>query len=145
MLVRQSSAGVAFEYDAAEVDGEGCCMSENTQDGAAPSEPARPEPVECGKSALNEFVARTKHTISGARLTVERCPDASMARTVKGAAVTGGVLAAGSFLLRRSHFFLIAAGIGGAVLGALSARYHVAFDWDPDRAFGGEKPGPEYR
>jgi hypothetical protein len=45
----------------------------------------------------------------------------------------------GGFLAKRSKVFLIAAGIGGALLGALSSRYHVSFDWDPDRAFGGER------
>jgi len=120
-------------------------MSDSVNPAAAAADAPRPANPECGKSALNEFVARTRHSISGARLTVERCPDASMARSAKGAAVLGGALTAGSFLLKRSKFFMIAAGIGGALFGALGARYHVSFDWDPDRAFGGEKPQGEYR
>jgi len=94
---------------------------------------------ECGKEALNRLVDRTKHAISGARFSIERCPDASPARAAKGAAVMGGLVTAGSFLAKRSWFFLAAAGVGGALLGALSSRYHVSFDWDPDRAFGGQK------
>ncbi|MEZ0230364.1 MAG: hypothetical protein ACAI25_17205 [Planctomycetota bacterium] len=121
-------------------------MSENVNPAAAAPNGETPKPtVECGKSALNEFVTRTRHSISGVRLTVERCPDASMARTAKGAAVLGGAITAGSFLLKRSKFFMIAAGVGGLVLGALGSRYHISFDWDPDRAFGGEKPQGEYR
>lgn len=118
-------------------------MSENVNPAgeAANGEAPRPSTVECGKSALNEFVTRTRHSISGARLTVERCPDATTMRTVKGAAVLGGALTAASFLLKRSKVFMIAAGVGGALLGAIGSRYHLSFDWDPDRAFGGEKPG----
>jgi hypothetical protein len=147
--MRLPSACVAFEYDdpiAVEV-GEGCLpMTDSVNPAAAPQGGDIPKPtVECGKSALNEFVSRTRHSISGARLTIERCPDASMARTAKGAALLGGAIAAGSFLLKRSKFFMIAAGIGGLVVGAVGARYHVSFDWDPDRAFGGEKPRGELR
>jgi hypothetical protein len=121
-------------------------MSDNVNPAAAPNgEAPKPETVECGKSALNEFVSRTRHSISGARLTVERCPDSSTMRTAKGAAVLGGAITAGSFLLKRSKFFMIAAGVGGALLGAIGSRYHISFDWDPDRAFGGEKPQGEYR
>jgi hypothetical protein len=43
------------------------------------------------------------------------------------------------FLLRRNPVIAIGAGLAGALAGALSSRYHIAFDWDPDRAFGGER------
>ncbi len=118
--------------------------SNNAAAAAGAGDAPRPQNAECGKDALNRLVDRTRHTISGARLSIEKCPDATMSRAAKGAAVMGGVVTAGSFLLRRSHFFMIAAGIGGALLGALGSRYHVSFDWDPDRAFGGERGG-EYR
>lgn len=122
-------------------------MSDSMDPAAAPAapSPAGAASVECGKSALNEFVERTRHSISGARLTIEKCPDATAGRAMKGAAVLGTVLTAGSFLAKRSKFFMIAAGVGGALLGALGSRYHVSFDWDPDRAFGGEKKPGEYR
>src|SRR5271170_1485841 len=118
-------------------------MSDPAVNAAAPNgEPAHdagPRNPECGKDALNRLVERTRHTIGGVRFTVEKCPDASTSRSMKGAAVMGGALTATGFLLRRSHFFLLAAGIGGAIAGALGSRYHVSFDWDPDRAFGGER------
>jgi hypothetical protein len=122
-------------------------LSEVNTNAAAPSggEPPRAANPECGKDALNRLVDRTRHTISGARLTIEKCPDASATRAVKGAAVMGSVLTGGSFLLKRSRFFMIAAGIGGAVLGAIGSRYHVSFDWDPDRAFGGDSRRGELR
>ncbi len=118
-------------------------MSDPAVNAAAPNgEPARN--AECGKDALNRLVERTRHSIGGVRFTIEKCPDASTSRSMKGGAVLGGALTGASFLLRRSRFFLIAAGVGGALLGALGSRYHLSFDWDPDRAFGGEKNG-DYR
>lgn len=119
-------------------------MSDSAENAATPSgEPPRAANPECGKDALNRLVERTRHSIGGARLTVEKCPDASTTRSLKGAAILGGVVTAGSFLAKRSRFFMIAAGVGGALLGALGSRYHLSFDWDPDRAFGGERG--EYR
>ncbi|HZU96108.1 MAG TPA: hypothetical protein VFF73_05320 [Planctomycetota bacterium] len=118
-------------------------MSDATSNAAGDA--AQPADPECGKDALNRLVERTRHTISGARFTIEKCPDATASRAVKGAAVLGSVLTGGSFLLRRSRFFMIAAGVGGALLGALGSRYHVSFDWDPDRAFGGDRPRGEVR
>jgi hypothetical protein len=118
-------------------------MSDAASNPAAPNgEPARN--AECGKEALNRLVDRTRHTIGGVRFTIEKCPDASTSRSMKGGAILGGALTGASFLMKRSRFFLIAAGVGGALLGALGSRYHISFDWDPDRAFGGEKNG-EYR
>jgi hypothetical protein len=102
---------------------------------------ARPPLSECGKESLNRLVERTRHTIGGVRLTVEKCPDANRTRAIRGAAMVGGAGALGTFLLRRNPVFSLLAGLGGAVAGALGSRYHVAFDWDPDRAFGGETRG----
>jgi hypothetical protein len=108
-------------------------------DAAAANPDAGAPRNECGRDALNRLVDRTRHAVSGARLSVEKCPDATMGRAAKGAAVLGGALAAGGYLARRSPVFALAFGIGGALLGALGSRYHVSFDWDPDRAFGGNK------
>ena len=121
-------------------------MSDPAVNAAAPNgEPARnANNAECGKDALNRLVERTRHSIGGVRFTIEKCPDASTSRSMKGGAILGGALTGAGFLLRRSRFFLIAAGVGGALLGALGSRYHVSFDWDPDRAFGGEK-NEEYK
>jgi hypothetical protein len=99
----------------------------------------------CGKDSLNRLVERTRHTISGARFTVEKCPDASRSRTIRGAALFGGAAGLAGFLLRRNPVFALVAGLGGAVAGAVGSRYHVAFDWDPDRAFGGERSNEEPR
>jgi hypothetical protein len=119
-------------------------MSDPAVNATPDGKPAGQVHPECGKDALNRLVERTRHTIGGMRVTIKKCPDASTSRSMKGAAVLGGALTAGGFLLKRSRFFLIAAGIGGALAGALGSRYHFSFDWDPDRAFGGERDG-EYR
>jgi hypothetical protein len=91
--------------------------------------------VDCGKDALGRFVERTSHTISGLRVSVDRCPDATLTRT----ATTSGVFAllggGAAFLLTRSPHTRLVAAVASAALGCFASRYHVSADWDPDRSF----------
>lgn len=106
---------------------------------AAGPAPASPHTSECGKDSLNRLVERTRHTLSGFRLTVEKCPDASRSRALRGALCFGGAGAAIAFVVKRHPMAALCAGVVGGLAGALASRYHLAFDWDPDRAFGGER------
>ncbi len=103
---------------------------------AAPGAPPPGAKVECGKDSFSRFVRRTEHAISGVRVSVDRCPDATLGRSLKCGGVLGVVAGGAAFCLSRSPVVVIGVAVAAAALGALSARYHLAADWDPDRALG---------
>ena len=100
----------------------------------APQNPNN-NPHECGREALGRFVERSAHSVSGLRVGIDRCPDATITRSL----TLGGIVGLGAgvvtFFLTRNPATRIAAVVGGAVVGCLASRYHVSADWDPDRSF----------
>lgn len=107
--------------------------------GAAPQSqgpPSQPSTPECGKDSLERFVKRARHGCSGMRVGIDRCPDATLSRTATTAGVMGLAGAFAAFVLTRSPAVRLAVIAASALAGGLASRYHVSFDWDPDRAFG---------